>query len=235
MRDPYMSGLAPLHACFEQLGLIDYYTAVIESTLKGGARPEAMIGPKDPKQPWTPKERARIDSSVNSNFAQGNSGRIWTVDGSFDFHQLSYPPTDLAGLSISKDARLLAANCFDVPISMLEDESSNKATAQEGEAKHERNAVSPRCATVGAVYTHQLARPIDRRLFFAHDDAVQKDRQSNADIHDTYIDGGVLSPDEVRAELGREPRADGKGGEYRDKKRKKKSDPKRPEPEEEIK
>jgi HK97 family phage portal protein len=205
LRDHYLSGYAPLHACFEQLGLIDYYTAVIESTLKTGARPEAMVGPKDPKQPWPKGERERVEKMVNNRFSNGNQGRIWAVDGSFDFHTLSYAPADISGLSISKDARLLAANCFDVPISMLEAENSNKATAQEGATQHQRNAVEPRCANIAAMLTEVVQR-IDRRLFIAHDDVVQRDRKTDAAIHKVYLDTRVITRNEVRADLGLEPK-----------------------------
>jgi phage portal protein BeeE len=207
-RDPYLSGYAPLHACFEQVGLIDYYTAVVESTLKTGARPEGMVGPKDASQPWSPDERKRVETMVNNRFGNGNQGRIWAVDGSFDFKPLSYPPGDLAGLAISKDARLLAANCFDVPISMLENESSNKATAQEGSSQHQRNAVEPRCALIASVLT-QVVQRIDSRLFVAADDAVERDKKAEADVNKIYLDGQVLTPNEVRAELGHEPREGG--------------------------
>lgn len=207
-RDPYLSGYAPLHACFEQVGLIDYYTAVVESTLKTGARPEGLIGPKDPNQPWAPEERRRVEKMVNNRFANGNQGRIWAVDGSFDFHPLTYPPADLAGLMISKDARLLAANCFDVPISMLEAENSNKATAQEGSSQHQRNAVEPRCALISSVLT-QVAQRIDPRLFVAADDAVQRDKKADAEVHQIYLSGQVMTPNEVRNDLGLEPREGG--------------------------
>jgi phage portal protein BeeE len=204
LRDPYLSGYAPLHACFEQVGLVDYYTAVVESTLKTGARPEAIIGPKDPKQPWGENERKRMEAKVNNNFANGQQGRIWTVDGAFDMHTLTYPPADLAGLSISKDARLLAANCFDVPISMLENESSNKATASEGATQHQRNAVVPRLALICSVLT-EVARKIDDRLFVAADDCVEKDKTADAKNHKIYIDGRVVTRNEVRSDLGLEP------------------------------
>jgi HK97 family phage portal protein len=210
VRDPYLSGYAPLHACFEQLGLIDYYTAVIESTLKGGARPQGMISPEGgDKMPLSRAERERIELDVNNRFGSGNQGRIWVTDGAVKFTQLTYPPADLAGLEISKDARLLAANCFDVPISMLENESSNKATASEGATQHQRNAVGPRCALIAAAMTHQMARKVDPRLFFAFDEVVEKDRQKDAQVHKIYLDVKVVTPNEVRAQIGLEPREGG--------------------------
>lgn len=209
LRDPYLSGYAPLHACFEQLGLVGYYTGVVESMLKGGARPEAMIGPKDPNQPWTVPQQERIEAMVNQRFGSGKQGRIWTVDGSFDFHQLTYPPADLGSLQISKDARLIAANCFDVPISMLESESSNRAVASEGATQHQVNGVMPRCAIIASGLTHQVARRVDERLFLMFDDPVERNQLDGAKVHQVYIGSQVLTPNEVRAEIGYEPREGG--------------------------
>ncbi|WP_435005168.1 phage portal protein [Tundrisphaera lichenicola] len=205
LRDPYLSGLAPLHACYEQLGLVGDYTGVVQSMLKAGARPDAIIGPKDGSQPWNEDARKRMETKVNSGFGRGNQGRIWAVDGSFDYHALTHPPADLAGLEISKDARLIAANCFGVPISMMEASDSNRAVAAEGASQHQLNAVSPRCCLIGSGLTHQLARRVDPRLFFLFDDPVERNRLNDAKIHQVYLGGRVVTRNEVRAEIGYEP------------------------------
>lgn len=209
LRDPYAGGYAPLHACFEQLGLIGYYTATVESILKSGARPSAIVGPKDPKMPWSPEQAKRMETRINNKFSRGQQGDTLVVDGSFDFQPLTLPPADLAGQVISREARLVAANCFGVPITMLETESSNKATASEGSIQHQRNAIEPRCTLIGAALTAQLARRVDERLFFAFDNPVQEDKKANADVHKIYLDTKVLVPNEVRTELGYEPREGG--------------------------
>ena len=46
-------------------------------------------------------------------------------------------------------------------------------------------------------------------------DALQYDRKTSAEIAVMHINTGVLSPDEVRADLDRPEREDGQGGEYR--------------------
>ena len=73
------------------------------------------------------------------------------------------------------------ANCFDVPISMLQSEDSNRATAQESTYQHQYYGIAPRCCRVDSALTHQLVKPIDERQFVAFDDPVQRDKQKGRD------------------------------------------------------
>lgn len=205
LRDPYLSAYSPLHACFEQRGLGDYYTAVVESMMKSGARPELMIGPADSAQPWGEPERKRYETDMNNRFTGGRSGRVWVTTGNVKATPLSYPPADLAGLEISKWERLLVANCFGVPISLLQSEDANKAVAQEGTHQHQYYAVEPRCRMIAAALTLQLARPVDRRLFFAFDDAVDRDEERAAKVFDLNAKAGKITINEERAEEGMHP------------------------------
>jgi phage portal protein BeeE len=202
MRDPYLSAYAPLHACFEELGLSGYYTGSVESILKGGARPGGIVGPKNDQMPWGEPERKRFEVDINNRFTGGNSGRIWVTNGAFDFHSLTFPPADLAGLEITKWERLLIANCLDVPISLLQAEDSNRAVASEGTHQHQYYAIEPRCRLIASALTHQLAKPVDPRLFFAFDDPVQRDNEREAKIIDMKLKNGTVTINEDRAENG---------------------------------
>jgi phage portal protein BeeE len=205
MRDPYLSAYAPLHACFEQTGLGDYYTATAEQLLRGGARPEILVGPKDPALPWGEDERQRIEADVNNKHARGRLGRVWFTDGSFDAQVLSYGPADLSGLEITKWERLMAANCFDVPISLLQAEDSNKAVASEGTHQHQYYAIEPRCRAIAAALTAQLAEPVNPRLFFAFDDPVSRDIEREARVFDMELKNGKRTINEGRAECNLPP------------------------------
>lgn len=201
IRDPYLSGFAPLHACFEQLGLVDYYTAVVESILKTGARMSVVFTPTDPDKPPGEPERQRFERDVNNRFTGGRSGHALVTNGAWTPTPIQFPPEDLAKLEISKHARLIAANCFDVPISMLDTESSNRATAEASIFQHQYYAIEPRCVLLASALTHQLARPVDPRLFFAFDNPVGANKELDAKVFDIYLKDAVLSPDEVRAEI----------------------------------
>jgi phage portal protein BeeE len=205
LRDPYLSPYAPLHAAFEQVGLGDYYTATIESIMKNGGRPSALVGPSDPNQPFDESTRRRLEVDLNNRTGQGRSGQILVSGGAYTWTPMAYTPTDLSGLEISKEQRLLVANCFDVPISLLQTENSNRAVAAESTHAHQYYSIAPRCVLIAAALTHQWARPVDDRLFFAFDDAVGRDMEREAKIFDLRVKNGSISINEYRAAEGEEP------------------------------
>ena len=205
LRDPYLSQAAPLHACYEQSSLVDYYTATVEAILDGGARPEVVIGAKDGAFRWGETERERFEDDVNSRFSRSRAGRAWVVDGSFDVKTLSHSPVDLGGLELTKTQRLLVANCFDTPISLLQSEDSNKATAQESTHQHQYYAIDPRCRMVAAALTCQWAQPVDERLFFFFDDPVTRDTEQEARVWAMRVEKSQMTPDEWRANDGLPP------------------------------
>ena len=209
LRDPYLSGMGPMQACYEQLGLTNYYTSTIEDTLKNGARPSAMIGPKDNQSTgWLPEQRERLEQDINSKFARGGQGRVWVVDGTFDYRSLSHPPKDLADLQINQNARLLIANCFGVPISLLQTEDSNRAVAEAGEYQHQKRAIRPRCTAIASALT-AMAQRVDPRLFFCFDNPVEADEERRAKIQDMQIKNGRKTINEIRDEDGEPPVAYG--------------------------
>ena len=205
LRDPYLSQYAPLHACYEQSTLGDYYTASVEGMLKGGAMPNIAMTAKDPYYRADDKARDRMEADINRKFTGPRKGRVWFVDGAFDVHTLSYGPTDLGGLELSKNQRLLAANCFDVPISLLQSENSNRATAAESTYQHQYYGIAPRCALIDGALTHQLCRPIDENLFLAFDDPVRRDTEQETRIWDMKIKSGAATINEARADDGMPP------------------------------
>lgn len=205
LRDPYLSGYSPLHACFEQAGLSDYYTAIVESILKSGARPSMMVSPKDANIPLGEPERKRIESDMNNRFTGGRSGHIWVSNGAMDVKELQFPPADLAGLNITQFMRLEIANCFDVPISMLQAEDTNRAVASEGTHQHQYYAIAPRCRLIAAALTKQLARPVDDRLFFVFDDPVSRDDERETKVWGMKLADGRATANEARQDEGLDP------------------------------
>lgn len=205
LRDPYLSGYAPLHACFEQTSLVDYYTASVEGILKGGARPEVIVSEKDMNARPTREQRERFEKEANRKFSGPRIGRVWYLDGAVDVDTLTYPPVDLGGLELTKEQRLLAANCFDVPISLLQLEDSNRATAQESTHQHQYYSIDPRCRLVASAWTAQWAQPVDERLFWFFDDPVTRDVKLDAEVFDMKVKNGTATINEARENDGLEP------------------------------
>ena len=198
LRDPYLSGFAPLHACFEQIGLVNSYTATVESILKNGARPSAQFVPSKPELAPGEPERKRFEHDVNNKFAGGRQGYIMVTNGAYTWQPFSYPPADLAGLEITRNQRLTVANCFDVPISLLQTEDSNRAVAEAGNYQHRATPSSPRCVAIASGLSH-MARQVDPRLFFCFDNPVEADLERTTKVVDMRLRNGTLTVNEARA------------------------------------
>src|SRR6185437_7335165 len=76
LRDPYLSQYAPLHACYEQTSLVDYYTSSVEGILKGGARPETIVSEKDPLARPSQGVRENFEKQAAQKFAGARAGRV---------------------------------------------------------------------------------------------------------------------------------------------------------------
>lgn len=137
---------------------------------------------------------------MNGKFTGGHKGRLWFVNRPFHVQQLSYSPTDLGGMQLTDQQRLFVCNCFGVPISLLQSEGSNRATARESSFQHQSYAVQPRCCLIDSALTHQLVKPVDERLFLAFDNPVDRDEIQDAKVFDMAIRNNSKTVNEVRAE-----------------------------------
>jgi len=218
LKDPYGKGYAPLQAAFEHARLHDSYTSVQDALLGQGVRPSIIVSPKDPNVGFSGKdERARFEADINRKLSGGGAGRAWVTDGSIDVTPLTFPPSDLAAMEISDDALERFANCFGVPLSLLQTEAVNLANLEAGLRQHSAQAVEPRCVEIAGALTrwmHNAGRRLraaeseDRgwdRLFFAFDDPVGEDQERKARIFDLQAKSGVRTINEIRTEMGEPP------------------------------
>lgn len=217
LKTPYGKGYGPLQAAFEHARLHDSYTSVQDSILGQGAKMTLVISPKDPNQPMGRGERARFEADANRRFSGGNAGRVYVTDGSIDVNPISWPPSDLAEMEISDNALERFANCFGVPLALLQTESVNLANLEASKQQHAALAVEPRCIEIAGALTrwmHNAGRRLrtvegeDRgwdRLFFAFDDPVGEDMERKAKVFDLQSKAGILTINEIRTEMGEPP------------------------------
>lgn len=219
LRDPYALGLAPAEAAFAYVGLSDQFVSLQENLLTQGARPSLIVSNKDASEPIGKEERARFQRDINSSLTRGGTGMAWVVDGAVDVKTLTFPPADLAALQISENAVQRVANCFGVPLSLLKTEDVNLANAEAGHRQHAELAIDPRCILIASAltkWTREEGQRIERslkargealhlgwdRLFWAFDNPVKEDQERNTRIHAMYVKDGVLTINDVRADLG---------------------------------
>lgn len=203
LKDPYKGGYCATYAALEYAGLEDEWISIQRNTLSNGARPSLLVSAADATMPIGDETARRLEQGLDVRHARGNSGRPWIVRDAVKAEPLDWPPGDLAGLEVSKNARECVANCFGVPTEFLTGDR-NLANLQAAREYHAANAVEPRCKMIAAVLT-RMVRRYDPRLFFAFDSAVPEDQERRAKITASFIASAVKTINEERAELNLEP------------------------------
>ena len=207
LRDAYGPGYGNGLAAFEYAGLEDKWQTVQDQILGIQARPGVIVSPEDGLGMGDP-ERGRFEGQLNRKFGPGGQGRILVPTTPVKVQPILYPPIDPGGLELSRYDLERIANIFGYPIEYLTGET-NLANLQAAHRQHAEQAVEPRCHVLASVLTG-YARRFDDRLFFAFDDCLPENAESEAKVWDIQIKNGSSVIDEARADRGEEPVAWGK-------------------------
>jgi len=202
LRDPYGEGMAPLLAAFEDVQADGKQIAQDNAMLDNRARPDAIVSPTEP---IGQREAERLEKKLHRKFGKGGTGGVLVAESGMKFQAATFPPKQLESVARRQMSKVQIANVFDVPMSLLETENVNRANAEAGHYQHALMSVRPRCRLIEGAINEDLCPRFDERLFVAFDDPVPENREQRRLDHEKYLGTGVVTINEVREELGRDP------------------------------
>ncbi len=202
-RDPYLSGLSPLRACYEQVALSSEYAAMKRALYDNTGLPSVLI---TPDETVGEDERKRIELAWQQKFARGGQGQALVAEAAFKVHVLSHSMGDLAALADMKATKEDIANAFHVPVPFLSGET-NLANMQAADHLHKTLAIVPRLRRRDEKLNEQLVPRFDPsgRLFVASDDPTPANQDFVLRQEKTDLRMGVRTINEVRASRGLPP------------------------------
>jgi HK97 family phage portal protein len=195
-RDPYLGGLSPLRACFEQAALLSHFTAFKAAKFENHAIPDALV---TPETILGEEERDRLQAQWNNYFRRGGTGRVLVAESALKLQVLDHSMGDLAALADLKATKEDVSNAFHVPLSFLTSET-NLANLQAAEHQHMAKAISPRLRRRDEKLNEQLVPLYDPtgRLFVASEDPVPVNFDNSMKELELKLKYGVLTINEVR-------------------------------------
>ncbi len=169
-------GVAPLWAIYPA-HQFQVTTRVFENTMLGNmGRPEGLLSFEE-EMDEAEYERVRKDFEDKYG-GPSKAGRIMVVGGSkMKYDPLSMTPKDMSyqgGLKITRE-EILAA--YDVPMSMITMESSNRAVSEVGDYQYFNIAVEPRLRRLEEKLNEAVIPLYDENLFVSYDNTVPEDRE----------------------------------------------------------
>ncbi len=202
-RDPYLGGLSPLRAAFEQIALTSSYAATKSAIYDNQAIPSAIISPDEV---LGEEERDRLEGQWNAKFRRGGAGKVLIAETGLKVQILSHSMGDLAALADLAATKEDIANAFHVPIAYLTKET-NLANLQAADVQHLSKCIHPRLTRRDEKLNEQLVPLYDPtgRLFLASEDPTPVDQDLTIKQQENDLKYGVVSINEVRGERGLPP------------------------------
>lgn len=202
-RDPYLSGLSPLRACFEQVALVSEFAAMKRSYYENTGLPSVVL---TPNEAITLEDRDRLEKLWQQKFARGGQGKVLVADSKLNVTLLSQSMGDLAALADMKATKADIANAFHVPLPFLSGET-NLANMQASDHLHKTLAIVPRLRRRDEKLNEQLIPLFDPsgRLFFHTPDPTPANQQHVLQQEQSDLKLGVRTINEVRTSRGLAP------------------------------
>lgn len=156
--------------------------------------------------------RQRLLSQFKQTYAgPHNKGKPIVLEGGLTVAPIGMAPQDTQMLENARFSREEIAAVFGVPMTLLEMSDANRASAEAGNAAYLSMTILPRLARMESKLNEELCPLFDDsgRLFVSFENPVPDNAEQEVKIQTAYIGAGVLSPNEVRAQMGLEPRDGG--------------------------
>lgn len=202
-RDPYLSGLSPLRACYEQAALTSRYAAMKQSIYDNTGVPSVVLAPEDG---IAEEERARLERQWEDRFRRHGSGQVLVANSKLRVSVLSHSMGDLAALADMRATKEDIANAFHVPLPFLSSQT-NLANMQAADHLHKTLAITPRLRRRDEKLNEQLVPWYDKsgRLFLASEDPTPANQDAILKQEEVHLRLGVRTINEVRAARGLPP------------------------------
>lgn len=206
--DPYVSSQSPLRATWDNAQIYDKQASYRESWLTNRVRPDTAIVPKE--EIVDPSELIRTALMFYESRGQAAAGLPLMLPGNFDIKSLPYSSVDMGEVALAKDTVVSIARTFDIPAPLVDPGSFNRANYDAALLDYARNGILPRCRSFeDTLNSNFVCVYFDEDLFLAFDNPVPADDAKDRENNKTNFAMAALSPNELRAQQGLPPVANG--------------------------
>jgi len=168
-------GLGPLWAIYSAYQFQVSTRQFETSLMNNQGRPEGILTyPEELDE----TEFKRIRHEWQQNYGGVNKvGRVLILSGGVDYKPITMSPKEMSYLAGLKLTREEIAGAFDIPMSKLTMESSNRAVADSGDYQYANEAIEPRLRRIEEKLNESLIPSYDENLFVAYDSTVPEDKE----------------------------------------------------------
>lgn len=187
-------------AVYIQQQMDEFETAILENRAQlGGVITEKEI--------IAPATRERLKEQLKQKHEGAKkAGRMMWLPRGLEYDRSAMTPAELNFIEGRKLNMEVICLAFDIPPGALTSRDVNRTNADVADFRHAKNGILPRCRRIEEKLNEQLISRYDEKLFCAFDNPVPEDKEFLLKERESNVKMGAVSRDEVRSELGKEPR-----------------------------
>lgn len=199
--DDLFYGYSPIEAGWRAVQRKEGMDAYDESLIRNNARPDFVI---QAKGRLTPDDRKALREQWQQLYGtRRGRGKPAVLDNEAIINPIGWSPREMGFVQGQKMTKEEIAGVYGVPVSKLTTEDVNRANAEAGDYSWMKDTIRPRAIRIEDKFNEKLTPRFDARLFVAFDNPVPEDKQYKLNEQDTYLRNGVITINEVRADIGK--------------------------------
>jgi len=195
--NPYFGGWSPTRAAWQSVSLLNADLGYMAKAVRGENIPSVLLSPRER---IGDQEAKRTERRFDTKYRY--RGGAFVVEDAMDVTPLTPTSAQMELVERTTRAKVAVCNAFGVPPMLLDPAQVSRANVEAGIYLHARSTVLPRVVQRDGVLNHRLVKLYDERLFLVSDDPVESDNERDARIRRQYADGGIMTINEIRAEMG---------------------------------
>lgn len=204
-------GLSPVEQCSSEIGLAIASQKHGEKFFSNSAKPNGFLTTDETLNDEQFKQLA--ESWKTAHQGVDNSNKIALLHSGMKFQQVSISNRDSQFLETRTFEKQQIAQIFRVPLHRLQDYNGAKySNVENQELSFYNSTIAPYLKRIESALN--LFLPKGYKVDFDDRSQLRGDSKTRAEVYSKYISMGVMSPDEVRAAEGMNPRPDDLGHQY---------------------
>lgn len=203
-RLPYM-GMGPLHVAFNEADIESASTENELAMWRNGARPDyVMEAPPD----TTDAQVKDLERRVNASHRGPRNKGKFLVARAIKVQPIQFTPKEMEYIAGRQDIERRIWAAFGLPESEVRMNDANLASSLTGSTQYLRQTIKPAIDSVADLLTKELLPKFGvdpGEMWFAYDNCVPSDETGEANRLVALVNARILTTNEARAELNREP------------------------------
>ena len=158
--------------------------------------------------------RTEFEKSYAAKAGYAKAGGAFLADNGIEMRTITYSPKDFESNEFLKMNRDQFAQAYAISKSALNiSDATNRADADAGVYVTAKFGFQPALDDFGEDWTYGMLKKYDDYVFMKFDSVVSDDEVTQAQVYQTLVNAGIMTPDQVRAMYDWDEHPDGIGDE----------------------